>query len=585
MRDHSARGNTKIAEKAGTADFAHKKGGYVRLNVLVFILSMINLKDGKLPQSRKYIAPDGRTVEGIQTNEAAEKYLISRLADSGEKLGKIIAVTSREAEASGKQRFIDGINEFCGGKFDIENIKFVNNYSDSGSLADELVLANVLSEISSEDTVYLDVSGGRRTDVNMMLLLMKLVRYKGIKVADAFYSDYDGTISSHSRFYRSLDILDGVNQFVTTGSAMQLAECYSSIPEDSPVKQLLAGMIDFSDNINLCSLSGIEDTLSKMKDLIIKISKSGVSGMDMFLFREIIPIIRDKFFGAGDNPDYCQIILWCLDNRLVQQAITLYVEKIPEFLFDKGMLSYTEELKQETIKTYSRPEKINLEKEIFFSNLMSCYGLPAKERAEKRKVDELKRSLADSDYKSGDTVVRAARDAVLKFKSISESFAYCRGAAKTILQVYAYEPKLVIIAEKVLKDLDYCTADNILNVIRNEEPLLRKLLDLPPSSTKSIITKINTIRRINEKTNFPEGITVNISCSYLKVIMADYLYARQMRNRINHAADSGDTLERLKKLFGDYKIDPSFGVASIISQLRQSVNFVLKLQEKPLSTH
>lgn len=555
------------------------------MNVLVFILSKLNLsKTGELPPSRPYIAPDGTTVNGIQTNEAAAKYLIARLSGSGEKLGKIIAVTSREAEARGMERFQTGIKEFCGVKYDIPNIEFVKNYSESGSLADEVVLANVVSEISSEDTVYLDVSGGRRTDVNMMLLLMKLVRYKGIKIADAFYSDIDGTISSHSGFYRSLDILDGVNQFVTTGNAVQLSECYSSIPEDSPVKRLLAAMVAFSDSVNLCSLSGIEDTLTEMKTMIDKISRSRESGMDMFLFREIIPIIRDKFFGAGDNPDYCQIILWCLDNRLIQQAVTLYVEKIPKHLFDKGMLTYTERLKRETIRRYSRPGEINLEKEIFFSKLMSCDVLTAEEIEEMEMVDELKSSLADSNYTPEDNAVSAARNAVLEFKRYSENFESCRGAADFLLHICNSDPKLIIIAEAIRRLPDSFKADKLLNFVRSDDPLLRQLLDLPPSSDRSIINKINTIRNINDETVFPEGIAVNISCSDLKVVMAHYLYARQIRNRINHAVDSADTLLRLKELFHEYKIDDTFGMTSIISQLRKSVEFVLELQKKPLLT-
>ncbi len=554
------------------------------MNVLVFFLSKITLKDGKLPAVKTYIAPDKRSFEGIQTNEAAAKYLISKLTDSGEKLGKIIAVTSREAEENGKQRFVDGLKGSCGGNFDVSDIKFVRNYSGDKDLDDEAVLADVLKEISPDDTVYLDVSGGRRTDVNMMLLLMKLVKYKGIEVADAFYSDFDGTISSHyNRFYRNLDILDGVNQFVTTGNAVQLAECYSAIPEDSPVKALLAAMVDFSDSVNLCSLSGIEDTLSTMKSLIDEISGSSESSMDMFLFREIIPIIREKFFGSSGSPDYCQIILWCLDNRLIQQAITLYVEKIPKHLFDKGFLSYTEELRRKTIKEYSKPEEINLEKEIFFSDLMSCDGSSAADKREKDLVDELKTALADRDYRTKNAAVLAAKRSVLNFRRYSMDFDNCGEAVRYILNNDRHSQELVMIAEELVKNPCNYTAYKIFNTFQNNEPLLRKLLNLQPAitdqSTKTLLTKMNTIGNAL-KMDIPEGISVNISRSDLQTVMLDYLYARQIRNRINHAADAADNIHKQEEFFSKYRIDFSFSMKSIISQLKKSVKFIPSLSKK-----
>ena len=559
------------------------------MNILVFFLSKIKPgKNGEPLSPNTYIAPDGHNYTGIQTNEAAAKYLIAKLSDSGEKLGKIIAVTSREAEKNGKQRFIDGLSESCGGKFDVSDIKFIRNFSDKQDLDDEAVLADVLSEISPEDTVYLDVSGGRRIDVNMMLLLMKLVKYKGIKIADAFYSDLDGTISSHSGFYRSLDILDGVNQFVTTGNAVQLAECYSSIPEDSSVKALLAAMVDFSDSVNLCSLSGIENTLSTMKSLIDEISGSSEGGMDMFLFREIIPIIREKFFGDSDNPDYCQIILWCLDNRLIQQAITLYVEKIPKHLFDKGLLSYTEELKQKTIDENKKPGELNLEKEIFFTDLMACDGLSAADKREKDLVDELKTALADRDYWINNEDVLAAKRTVQKFYNYSKNFNNCSEAANNILNTNEPNKELVMIAEELSKGSSNFPAYKIFNAFQNNETLLRKLLNLLPaitdSSVKTLLTKMNTIENALQM-SIPEGISVNISRRELQTVMLDYLYTRQIRNRINHAADSGDAdsrdvMQKLNEFFSKNKIDYSFSMKSIISQLRKSVEFILSLSEK-----
>lgn len=137
------------------------------MNVLVFFLSKI----GIAPKSITYSA-DGRSFVGIQTNEAAAKYLISRLKDSGETLDKIIAVTSREASGDALRLFSEGFDSFCGNGFEKPELVTISSFSGEQELADDIVLASVMDNIGLEDTVYLDVSGGRRTDANMMLLLM-----------------------------------------------------------------------------------------------------------------------------------------------------------------------------------------------------------------------------------------------------------------------------------------------------------------------------------------------------------------------------------------------------------------------------
>lgn len=368
--------------------------------------------------------------------------------------------------------------------------------------------------------------------------------------------------------------------FVTTGNAAQLSECFSILSEENPVRPLLAAMVEFFDSVNLCSLSGIDKTLSDLKRLIDETLSSSAGGMDMFLFRQIIPVIRQKFFGDTDSPDYCRIILWCLDNHLIQQAITLYVEKMPKYLFDKGILSATDKLKKATSEKHNKPEQINLEKEIFFSNLMSCDGLSTAEKKEQELIDELKTALSDRDYRTQKQQVITAKRHISCFYHYSKNFDNCGKAVESIIAERNSDFGLMAIA-RALSDKKCAYDDSKVYIsFQNNEPVLRAVLSLPPakpnSPEKTLEIKMNTIENAL-KLALPEGLSVSISRSALQRIMLDYLYARQIRNRINHALDSETSTQKLDALFKKHGIDSSFGMKAIISQLRGSVEFVMSL--------
>lgn len=122
---------------------------------------------------------------------------------------------------------------------------------------------------------------------------------------------------------------------------------------------------------------------------------------------------------------------------------------------------------------------------------------------------------------------------------------------------------------------------NMYTSFLHDDVLLKAILGLTEKSDAADSTfenKIYTIENIFQM-EIPNGIEVNVSRKDLQVIMLDYLYARQIRNRINHAADSSDTIQKPEEFFSKYQIDYSFSMKSIISQLRMSVEFILNLSE------
>lgn len=527
---------------------------------------------------------DGISLTGTQTNEAAAKHIIRTLADKGERLHRIIAITSREAKESALEVFSEGLKEFCGESLALPEIVTVDTYDGENELPEEAVLANVMELITSDELVYLDVSGGKRTHANMMLLLMKLVRYKGIHLADALYSEKNGAsgkVSSHNAFYRNLDILDGANQLAITGRSTQLSEYFSSFSENISVRRLLDVMEDFSGSISLCSISELDDILKRMKQLIQKVSGSTSAGMDDFLFRQLIPVIYSKFFGENDEPDYCHIILWCLDNHLIQQAVTLYVEKMPKYVFDKGLVTVTDEIRNEVSAAYGKPEELNLEKELFFSRLMSAGSLSADEQQAKDLISELRVALlSDNFYNGGNERILKAIKLIMSFRRQCIYEGDCYKAIKAILKD-GTNRGLCAIAEQLDGKSINCNVYGTARYLANNEPVLRAALHLPVAakgkiSDETIERKVRTIGNVVTMP-VPYGFTFNISRSDLRRIMLGYLYARSIRNRINHAADKNNTTSRMDDLLTEYGFDIAFREDIIIGQLRNSVTFISKL--------
>lgn len=548
-------------------------------NTLIFFMSML------FPNSQPTVyTADGFSITGTQTNEAAAKYIIKALADKGDRLHRIIAITSREAKESALEVFSEGLKEFCGDSLALPEIVTVDTYDGEIELPEEAVLAKVMELITPDDLIYLDVSGGKRTHANMMLLLMKLVRYKGIRLADALYSEKNGAsgkVSSHSAFYKNLDILDGANQLAVTGRSGQLSEYFSSFGENSSVRRLLDVMEEFSGSISLCSISELDDILKRMKLLIQEAAKPTPSGMDDFLFRQLIPVISSKFFGESNEPDYCHIILWCLENHLIQQAVTLYVEKIPKYVFDKELVTVTDEIREEVTSAYGKPEELNLEKELFFSRLMSAGSLSADEQQAKDLISELRTALLSDEYYNGgnDRILKAIK-LIMSFRRQCIYEGDCYRAIKAILKD-GTNRGLCAIAEQLDGKSINCNVFGTARYLANNEPVLRAALHLPPSakgkiSDETIERKVRTIGNVVTMP-VPYGFTFNISRSDLRSIMLGYLYARGIRNRINHAADKNNSTSRMDNLLTEYGFDIAFKEDIIIEQLKNSVTFISKL--------
>lgn len=109
-----------------------------------------------------------------------------------------------------------------------ELIKIPTENQDNTSRKIAEILNDICGHIGKDDVIYIDSAGGRRTTSNVIQLLVKLLKYKGIKNPYSLYSDINGAeknISDTSAFMKMTDLLDACNEFMTTGKSYKLSEC------------------------------------------------------------------------------------------------------------------------------------------------------------------------------------------------------------------------------------------------------------------------------------------------------------------------------------------------------------------------
>lgn len=320
-------------------------------NILISCISKFDRN--KLDQGAYTYQNQDLTVTAYQTNEACLKYLLSRLG-ADDQLDVHIRVQSNDVAAPGDftMEYLNGeIGRFCG-----ENGFSVPQYFDVFLGEDEQYhrFDRVLSEISKEVqriaaddpdiTIHLDMAGGKRDNFIFIQLLTKLLSYYGYSI-HAYYTDADfrtktGTIVNTDRSFQHMEVLDAVNDFVQHGSATALRAAFSKV-ESPSVKALLKTMEEFSDSIQLCAtdLSKKLEQLDQQLEQVEKYVEDDSNGL--FMIKAMIPLIRSKFHISHDSGSrgIIGIVRWCLENGLVQQALTIYNENIADIIYYEKLIS------------------------------------------------------------------------------------------------------------------------------------------------------------------------------------------------------------------------------------------------------
>jgi len=513
-------------------------------------------------------------VKGKNTNDAPVKYLIHYIAGNGGSVDKIIAVTTPEAEPALKAlgKTLEAFSEEVNIPVPVPVKVIAGNdiYTDT--------IKDITKEFSSGDRAYIDTTGGFRNSSYILMCVVRILEYSGVRLEKAVYSKQETlSINDITNVYKKYDLINAVDAFTNYGNSHGLKQYFSDSDEPA-VNEVVSAMNNFSDQLSLCRTSDLSDTLSEMKASLEKLSNTETSSEDIILFKSLIGTVREKFYMNNDSIEYPDIIRWCLDNRLIQQAVTIYVERIPEYFYKKGYFTVTDE-KLKEIKAKKANSHFDISYEMFYNSYMladkdipvqKLFRIAAKECPKDYKYDKnnklhvlFGRLETTSDVNRIFDIMpdgiadRSELEAPLKEFFKLRNIIYSDRKKKNeadYMGKLSYFPEI----KKMIKNKVFSLANGTAGFIRNianNEPFCRLISGLEEPEYKN--SKLIFIEGLSER-KCSEGFSINESLTNEKMqtILRDLIYTKTfIRNKLNHASDEDVADEEMQKYFSSYGYD------------------------------
>lgn len=323
-----------------------------------------------------YQIADGRTIQcrGLQTNEAPVKCLL----DCYRPVEKVLCMVSEQARearriepcvgVSAYDYFVAGVTRFCrkGRKHPLRVPEFVpiDYQTDRASRS----MGQLLEQLQTGDEVYMDVTGGGRDAMFLLMMAMQLLQYKCIKLEAAVYSDLNAQkVRSWQVETDLFALIKAVEDFTSYGKADKLCQYFhvddgvqqQGVRLNKAVRRLCTNADDFSNSLALCRTDGLEETVEKVHAAMRNARSEVKDQPGLQLFLALIPQMQAGFVPESDDPGerMLNLIEWCNNHELWLQALALYRENVPKCLFDMGIMQ-----KDEALCTYAR-EKLHLQPE------------------------------------------------------------------------------------------------------------------------------------------------------------------------------------------------------------------------------
>lgn len=539
-------------------------------NILLMFLS-----DGERPES-EYKIGDNKIVKTRHSNESA----VYELAQTC-KIDMIFAFASKRVMKSrdidGKeQNTLDYFKQRVAGIVAPENIVICpydenmnTALTDVGAMA-EMILKEKEKYAAEEYTLHADMTGGMRNASMMMLGVMRLLEYSQIKMGRVLYSYWErGRVEDSADVYRFFDLVAGAKEFVNYGSVIELNSYFDKEKETSAeLKGLLDAMRNFSESIKLCQYGEFKKAIRDLGENIKLFSQKldAQSDANDRLFSTMLPIIQRSYGPLLASDNDLEIIEWCVKRGYLQQAMTLYTERVPEFIFDKGLLAVSDQAEAKIEDDYNKFLKDRRGTRSYF--ILAAYGQTPeddkKKNIKKDFLDALKKSFQNRKLDSA--MVKQDLDDFVNQEEIRKDYEilWSHEACEKLLKLMQDWKATLGNVDKELADqiqanplfkeflkgrgetpelsfdkntFYYAFVQYILN---NASPnVLEKTFAIKLNFTDEYMAKVP---RIAMKRNLDKNVFVcakGIEASLLDAI-DDYKWVRDIRNSSNHARNDKD---------------------------------------------
>ena len=314
-----------------------------------------------------------------QTNESALKYLLhnKRKENSSFKLDKLFFFKSPEMENTFKESNISSLDVFEGqmcdyindrdipitwdpetiNYIDCNDIDYIDNLKDSIIDMSQAIMKYYKSKPSDDKVIlHVDLSGGPRTAIMLMIAIIRLVAFQGIQIGSILYANVNANNNSIVRVYEGnsiyniYDMITGFAEFNQFGSVDTLKSYVNTLESpDTQIEKLITSMGDFSEAVRLSSRGMFQRSMEDIHKLLtdIESSKQEIPANNRKNHKnfeiEALKLMSDKIQNnyktvLANKEDDLAYIDWCLANGYLQQALALFAEFVPRAILESKMI-------------------------------------------------------------------------------------------------------------------------------------------------------------------------------------------------------------------------------------------------------
>lgn len=333
------------------------------MNTLLLFLS-----EYKESQETNYYKTENDNFEtsGNQTNDASVKYVNKLLSPENEKIDRIIYICSERVLK--EELSIINLHEIINNE---DVIKNPIDISDSPTQSEIFEVTNsIASLLKPNDNLYIDITGGFRDTIMIMLSIIRSIKVRGINAKKIIYVNFNrgstpekpNIIYDRVGAYNIFDLISGIDEFINYGSVRKINEYYKNSP-DMAINKVLDKLNGFSNALILCQSKHINN---KIKNLYTAIDESE-KGVKDPVYLLMVGIIKENFERTVEpESSILDIILWCVEKELVMQALTFYIEIVVDYFFKKKIISMSANIRKLVIENKKNRKKEYYSPELYF---------------------------------------------------------------------------------------------------------------------------------------------------------------------------------------------------------------------------
>lgn len=338
---------------------------------ILLFLSDVKVRDGKVRVTNYKDIGDCYT-----TNESAVRYCVQKY----EPLERLFAFATQKVQSTLKDE--NTKEAYCDedgnpythlsyfeyrlrqGEHPIEAELEVASYNEEGEMNENIqsivdMAAKVdafIASLPEDDTLVLhaDSTGGMRNAAMVTMAILRLMQYDDrVRIGDILYSNWNKHIVEKvNDIYALFDLIAGAEEFVRFGSVQTLRDYYKrqAMSKQSPeLQQLIKSMADFSDAISLCNYGTFREAIANLRRTMEDFhnhmhDESSERLLSDSLMNRLYGRIRHEYrwLLRSEEPDDITLIEWCIRHDYIQQALTLYTERVPEIFASCRLAEITE---------------------------------------------------------------------------------------------------------------------------------------------------------------------------------------------------------------------------------------------------